>query len=244
MQENINIQVNKQTIKGVLENPTSDKVMILVHGFTGDMQGPDNIFEKLSNKLQEKGFAVLRFNFRGTPPSDMDFQDITVETETEDLKTVINYARSKGYKQVGVLGESMGGSIIVTVTNMAFKVIIFWYPVFDFKETSFKNYLKKGYLKQLEEKRFILESGFKIGKQFINEIPKMELYQKIREIKCPIPFMHGDKDSDVPHQQSKKAFQLSNEPKEIHIIKGAEHCFRNEQGRIIDLTLKFLEKHF
>ena len=140
MQEKINIRVNNQTIKGVLENSDSDKLMILVHGFTGDMRGPDNIFEKLSNKLQKKWFAVLRFNFRGTPPSDMDFQDMTVETETEDLKAVINYAKSKGYNQIGILGESMGGSIIAIVINMAFKVVIFWYPAFYFKDTSFKNY--------------------------------------------------------------------------------------------------------
>lgn len=244
MQEEINIQVNNQKIRGILENSEPDKLMILVNGFTGDMRGPDNIFEKLSHKLQEKGFAVLRFNFRGTPPSGMDFLQMTVETETEDLKAVIKYVTSKGYKDVGILGESMGGSIVATAINTAFKVVIFWYTAFDFKDTSFRNYLTKESQKQLKDKGFILESGFKIGKRFIDEIPDIKLYQKVKEIKCPVLFLHGDKDSDVPYQQSEKAFQLADQPKEIHIIKGAKHCFKNEQEKVIDLTVKFLEKHF
>ncbi|HIH11583.1 TPA: alpha/beta fold hydrolase [Candidatus Woesearchaeota archaeon] len=244
MQEEINIQVNNKKIRGILENSKSDKLMILVPGFTGDMGGPDNIFEELSKKLQDKMFAVLRFNFRGTPPSDMDFQDMTVETETEDLKAVINYAKSKGYNQIGILGESMGGSIVATAIITAFKVVILWYPAFDFKDTSFKNYLTEESQRQLKDKGFILESGFKIGKQFVNDIPDVKLYQKVKEIKCPVLFLHGDKDSDVPYLQSQKAFQLASEQKKIHIIKGAEHCFKNEQEKVIDLTLQFLEQHF
>ncbi|HLC67187.1 MAG TPA: alpha/beta fold hydrolase [Candidatus Nanoarchaeia archaeon] len=244
MQENINIQVNNQTIKGVLENPASDKLIILVHGFTGDVRGPDNLFEKLSKKLQAKKFAVLRFNFRGTAPSDMDFQHMTIETETEDLKAIMTYAESKGYKQIGILGESMGGSIVATAITTAFKVVILWYPAFDFKDTSFKNYLTEGSQKQLKENGVILESGFKIGKQFVSDIPDINLYQKVKEIKCPILFLHGDEDSDVPYVQSEKAFQLVSDPKEIHILKGARHGFKNEQEKVIDLTIKFLEKYF
>ena len=243
MNEEINLTVDNQTIKGLLENPDSDKLMILVHGFTGNMQGPRDIFGKLSNALQIKGFAVLRFNFRGTPPSEMDFQDMTVETETEDLKAVIDYAKTR-YEKIGILGESMGGSIVANAIDTTFKAVLFWYTAFDFKDTSFNGYLTEESKKQLKDKGFILESGFKIGKPFIKEISETKLYHKVEEVKCPVLFLHGDEDSDVPSQQSEKAFQLANEPKEIHIIKGARHGFKNEQEEAITLTLRFLQKHF
>ncbi len=94
MQKPIEIKVDNQSIRGILENPNSDKLIILVHGFSGNMHGPNNIFDKLSQRLQENGIAVLRFNFRGTKPSDMEQQEMTIESETADLKAAIKFAKS------------------------------------------------------------------------------------------------------------------------------------------------------
>lgn len=244
MKENVEIDINGETIRGVLEGKNKDKFMILVHGFTGDMRGPDNIFGKLSEKLQENGISALRFSFRGTPPSDGDFQDMTVESESEDLKKIIEYAKSQGFERIGVLGESMGGTIVSAVHDPGLRVIVFWYPAFELIDTDLKKYLTEKSQKVLSEKGFVLDSGFKIGKKFIGEINKINLYDKIKDLKCPVLFLHGNNDVEVPYQQSEKAFELANEPKEIQIIDGADHCFRNEQEEVIDKTLDFLKRHF
>ena len=238
------IEVNGQKVRGLIENKNSDKLMILVHGFTGDMRGPDNIFEKLSKRLQQKGFAVLRFNFTGTPPSGGEFKAMTVKSETHDLKSILKFAKSKGFQKIGILGESMGGTIAVTAYDPSLKIIIFWYPAFEFIDTSFKNYLSKTSKQKLLKDGFILESGFKIGKTFIGQINTTNVFDRIKDIKCSVLFLHGDKDIDVPYKQSQKAFKLLKMPKEIYIIKGADHCFKHEQEMVIDLTIKFLDTHF
>lgn len=244
MTKDITIKVNNLSVKGIMENPGAKKLVILVHGFTGDLRGPDNLFEKLSKKLQQLDYAVIRFSFRGTPPSEGEYIEMTVNKQVGDLKKVIEHAKSLGHTDIALLGESMGGSIVAKAYDQFLKAVIFWYPAFDFADTSFKNYLTDRSQKKLTEQGYLLEEGFKIGKQFVDEIPSVDLYTKAGEIKCPVLFVHGDKDVDVPYQQSEKAFQIANEPKEIHIIKGADHCFGNEQNKVVDLTAEFLQRFF
>lgn len=244
MKKSFEIKIGNEKIGGVLENPNSDKLMILVHGFTGNMHGPSNIFEKLSSRLQKDGFAVIRFNFRGTPPSEGRFEDMTVKGETKDLKEIIKFAKSRGYKKIGVLGESLGGTIVSNSYDKSLKVVVFWYPAFDLFDTTIKDYFSERKQKELSTHGFISEGNFHVGKNFVNDIKKTVLFGKISFISCPVLFLHGDKDADVPYQQSEKAFKLVKGKKEIHIIKGADHCFKNEQEEVIDLTLKFLKNIF
>ncbi|PIY80285.1 MAG: hypothetical protein COY80_03675 [Candidatus Pacebacteria bacterium CG_4_10_14_0_8_um_filter_42_14] len=244
MSKKITIKVNNLSIKGILENPKSAKIVILAHGFTGDLRGPDHIFEKLSKKLEKLGYATLRFSFRGTPPSEGEYINTTVSSQVEDLKKVVEHTRSLGYTDIALLGESMGGSIVARAYDQLIKAVVFWYPALDFVDTSFRKYLTSEIQTKIRKQGYFLEEGYKIGKQFVDEIPSINLYREAGEIKCPVLFVHGDKDRDVPHQQSEKAFQKANDPKEIHIIKDADHCFITKQDEAIDLTTDFFERYF
>lgn len=244
MTKDIQIEIRGQKLKGVLENSEAKKLMILVHGFTGDIHGPENIFEKLSIKLQEHNFAVLRFSFIGTPPSGGDFRDMTVESETEDLREIITYVQSLGYSQIGLLGESMGGTVVTKAYNEIIKTVVFWYSTFNFSKDAFMNYYQEAEQKELKEKGYVLTDGYKVGKKFINQIPLINVEKETSKISCPVLFLHGDSDTDVPYSQSIEAFARAREPKELHLIKGANHCFINEQKEAIDLTLNFLDRYF
>ena len=242
----LSIDIYGQKIRGVLENPSGKKLMILVHGFTGDLRGPDDIFIKLSEKLQASGFAVIRFNCRGTPPSDGKFQDMTLETEVEDLLAVIRYAKSLEYKSIGLLGESMGAAVIAKAYDKNIGVMVFWYPCFEFVDSSFTEYLSEKNLKELPKRGYVTIDSFergKVGKEFISQITEVNTYPELNNIVCPSILLHGDHDNDTPVGQSQKAFKLIQGPKHLDIIKGADHCFRNEQKEVIKLTVSYINKY-
>ncbi|MFZ5955572.1 MAG: alpha/beta hydrolase family protein [Nanoarchaeota archaeon] len=239
----IELNVGGNLVRGALENENSDKLLILVHGFAGNMNGPQNIFVNLSKKLQEKNYSVLRFNFRGFSPSEMDSRDMTILTASDDLISVIKFAKSKNYKKIGILGESMGGLVCLNCFNQDVNLMIFWYSEFDCKHT-YDSLFTKGKIKELKEKGFVNYSDFNVGKKFLQNIKKINLYNKLPNVNCPVLFLHGDKDEDVPYKQTLKAFKLSNKPKEMHILKNAEHGFEDEQDQAINLTVNFLEKYF
>jgi len=242
MTKPIDIKVNNKTIKGVLENPQGKILAIIVHGFTGVMDGYKDINKKLSIVLQEKNYAVLRFNFLGTPPSEGEYRDMTVESQTVELNAVIKHVKSLGYSDIILIGESMGGTIVASSYDDSIKAVVFWYTAFDFADSDFSMLFTDSAKEELSKNRHVICDGFEVGEKFIEEIKFINVYDKLKNIKCPVLLLHGDKDTEVPYQQSEKAFEMLSGEKKIKIIEGADHCFAGEQEEVIELTVGFLRK--
>jgi len=67
-EEKVEFENKGERISGFLTLPNlkSKILILLVHGFTGNMNGPADLYKRLAHKLAENGFAVYRFNFRFT----------------------------------------------------------------------------------------------------------------------------------------------------------------------------------
>ncbi len=97
------------TILHIPEKPKEIGV-ILCHGFTGSKD--KNFIPELALELEKQGFLTLRFDFSGNGESEGKFEDRTYTKYVEDLKSVIEWFRSKVNK-ICVIGHSMGGSIAI-----------------------------------------------------------------------------------------------------------------------------------
>lgn len=236
------ITVGDHEVCGVLENPSEESLVILVHGFTGSLHGPSSVFEMLSNHLQDAGFAVFRFNFRGTPPSDMAFQEMTVGTETADLEAVVEHVRGLGYDEVSVVAESMGGTVVAKALPQRFASLVFWYPAFCLADTSLTAFLEEPAREALRRDGYV-EDGFRVGKAFIDEIRNVDVYDELASVEAPALFVHGDEDDDVPVEQSRRGSGIVGDSAELSVLHGAEHCFRDVQGEAVQVTTSFLRRH-
>ncbi len=223
-------------IEGILHLPENktNSLIILVHGFTGSKNGPGNLFIKLAENLASKGFAVLRFNFRFTTDDWNEFQRMTMKGEVSDLKLIIN-EMSKKYDKIGLVGESMGGSISILTYNEKIKCLVLWYTALFRRETALsKRFLSKEKQKELEETGFIKgrkSNGqeYKVGKEFIKEIETIDLIPYAKKISCPTLLIHGDIDDIVPFSHSEKLLTILKEPKKLERIIGANHAWENEE---------------
>ncbi len=68
-------------------------------------------FALISDSFAREGIASLRYDDRGCAKSSGDFKSATTETFAEDALAGLNYLRSLGYRKVGLLGHSEGGTI-------------------------------------------------------------------------------------------------------------------------------------
>jgi hypothetical protein len=242
-----------QSLAGIFHSAekNNSSIIILVHGFTGNKNGPDNIFVKTSEELSKNGFAVLRFDFSGSGESDGKFEDMTISGEVRELKMFMNFARGMGFENIGILGESLGGAVSVLAYDPGIKCMVLWYPALNLRETNvYKKLKKKEY--ELKNKGYISYEKshgrvFKIGKGFYEERGRFDVSKRVKSIKCPLMIITGDKDSSVPFVQSVKAIKTVNEPKELGIIKGADHCFRGDkreewQKKAIEFTVSWFKK--
>ena len=112
----VEIESRNLTLRGCCTSIILGKVPVvcIFHGFTGTKVEPHFIFVKLSRRLEKAGIASLRFDFGGSGESDGDFEDMTILTELEDAKAILDYAKSLPFadaERIGVVGLSMGGTV-------------------------------------------------------------------------------------------------------------------------------------
>lgn len=48
-------------------------------------------------------------------------------------------------------------------------------------------------------------------------------FKRIVDVKCPVVFLHGDRDSIIPHEQGARLYVLAGEPKRFVTVEGADH---------------------
>lgn len=102
------------TLRGCLEKKTEGPcpLVLMLHGFGGDMSLYPSLFQHLSDELTGKGYATLRFDFNGHGKSEGCFSDMTVWNEMEDAAAFLQYACQLDFvTEIYVLGHSQGGVV-------------------------------------------------------------------------------------------------------------------------------------
>lgn len=223
------------------ENPIG--LSFVIHGLSGYKEQKD--IEVLANTLFENNYISINFdatNSRGE--SGGKNEDATMEKHYEDLVDVINWAKSQAwYKEPFILaGHSMGGFAVAKYTEEfpeEVKAVFPFGAVFSGKD-SFATYEKL----RIEELNDWKETGWKIRKSIsrpgteiklpwshMEERLKHDLKTQAFKITMPVLFVVGENDTSCPPYQQESFFNLlkNNKNKELHIIEGAAHDFREEK---------------
>lgn len=212
-----------KTIRGRIYLPeqTAQKspAVIFCHGFGSN-------FRELMHHGQgfaEAGICCLFFDFCGGGPeslSDGKFEEMTVETECEDLETVINGVKKLDCvdpEQIFLQGESMGGLVSALVAARRPKDIraqVLWYPAFVIPEGARKRY-------EAGEREVF---GLRLGEAFDREARDLDVYKMISAYHGPVLMIHGDQDTIVPLGYSEKALSVYENARLI-VIPGAGHGY-------------------
>lgn len=115
------------SLAGTLTLPpgfTSDTPVVLMVSGSGLQDRDETIFEHkpfavLADRLGRAGIASLRYNDRSVPPSTGNATAATTADFAKDASGGINYLRNRGFKKIGILGHSEGGTIAFILANDA-----------------------------------------------------------------------------------------------------------------------------
>lgn len=231
------------------------KAVILAHGITVD-KNEDGIFVDLANILQDNGFAVFRFDFRGHGESDGKSIEMTISGELQDIEGAVNEVKKKGYKKIGLLGASFGGGIVSLYTpnhQDLIDCLCLWSPCLNYDHIFLHPYLPWltndiGRIKtELKEKGWtaVGSQKFTLGKKLFDEMETLFPYKVLRQITIPTLIVHGNKDTYVPYDDSKKYIGNLKQGKLV-TIAGEEHGFHNRKEgakQAYQKTLAFFQKY-
>ncbi|MCL0092469.1 hypothetical protein M1N92_02195 [Dehalococcoidia bacterium] len=152
-----------------------------------------------------------------------------------DIKATAKKISEQWGDGISIIATSFGAgpSIIYTAQNRdKVKCLVLLCPALDYDATFLnpivpwvKEFINEESLKHLDEKGYIsLDDVFKLGAKLIEEFKIIRPYEFLKEIKCPILTIHGNKDTMAPYEISQK-YGVPNDQSEFITIDGADHGF-------------------
>lgn len=218
--------------------------IVISHGLEGSKDGEKWL--EFVPKLVSRGFACLRFNYRGCgngkEKSDGDFIDTTLTRRIQDYNSAIDFTQtcSINTNRIGVIGSSFGGSVAITARDRRVKVMVTLSTPCRLKNPSDKE------LKLYKNKGFHeLPSGKKLLPAFFQDFLKYDVCKATGELRCPLLVIHGESDKIIAIDSAYDIYQHGNQPKRLEIIRGASHGFDNpiHLKEVINMTLDWFRQY-
>jgi len=206
-------------------NNESSDLLIIGHGVTGNKDRPFVV--ALAEAISTAGINVLRFSFAGNGNSDGDFRDCTISKEVEDLRSVITAAEQNGFR-VSYAGHSMGGAVGVLAAAKDSR-IQFLISLAGMVNTE-KFYDAEFGEEKPDEGCMWEDEDCPLSSKFRHDLKAIHSTAPFAsKIQVPWLLVHGTTDDVVMIDDSREAFSLANEPKQLIEIEGANHVF-SDQG--------------
>ena len=231
------------TIYGVLNTSpkTSDTLLILVHGLTGDLTG--HIFYNAARFFPKEQIDTYRFNLYDGRKGGRTLVDSSVRTHAEDLNAVLTRYR-KEYRHIAVVGHSLGGPSVITADTSRIDSIILWDPTSMPSKKDVSEGMKNPIRFNKSLDAYIAEWNFSflMGKEMMEEYDTLKPVQKIKHVHAPIKIICAQKFGNA--KPGKDYFKEIQSPKEYMVINGATHCF-DEEGTeevLFEETLSWVRK--
>ncbi len=237
-------------LAGILYQSTSDKAIIMCHGYTSD-KSMEGRTEALANKLTLSGFNCFAFDFSGCGESEDDSLSLT--KEVEDLNSAVKFINSLGYKKIAFYGHSLGALICLMAYKPEIITMVLSAPLTDtiidelkiaYPQELFNELREKGQI-TLEIKK-VLRNSIVIDKMMIDDFQELNQKEILSKVKCPLLLIHGNAGSEEPQLLAKtqRGIKYLTSINKLEIVNSAGHNFENHIDTLTQLTVDWFQKYF
>ncbi len=254
------LPLNGMLIRGVPGVPRRGLV-VFAHEFCSDMHSCG----RYCRPLRDAGYDILTFDFRGhgQSPCDPDYtpRQWVTDRDLDDMRGAAAFAATWLREndlppEFGVFGISRGAcaAFLVARENPAIRAIV---ADGAFSTDTTIEYFMKRWAYIFASVRFVYENHPPVFWRFLRwsmfHFARREFKTSLPSVRKaiqrmtprPILFIHGEKDSYLPMEQSLGLYALAPQPKHLWIAPGARHnqaVIRHPED-YARLTLSFLNLH-
>ena len=224
------------TIKGTVFLPkgkTDCPIAVISHGFMANQ-----MFSQIhAQNLAKMGYAAFCFDFCGgtlVGSSDGDSTDMSVLTEAEDLKAVIEFAKEQSYtdeNELVLLGCSQGGfvsAIVAAEMKEEVDALILLYPALCIPDDARSGEMMFAKFDPQNVPETFWCGPMKLGSQYVTDVIEMDPYEIINQYTGKVLIIHGNQDETVDISYALRAVETYSQAGadvEMKIIDEGGHMF-------------------
>lgn len=215
--------------------------VVCLHGFGGDKDS--SAVRMLGERLTERGYAVVCFDFPAHGKSGADDKMLTVENCVNDAVCVSADAENK-YGSISFFATSFGAFVLTNMLKKPyFKGVkaVFRSPAVKMAETFLFPVCNLTYveLKSVGEVECGFERKMSLGYDFYLDLKSNDITNAVFD--NDVLMIYGDCD-DVVRPDDMTAFAEKRDNVQVKIIRGADHRFKGngQLEEVISLAADFL----
>ena len=224
------------TIKGTVFLPkgkTNCPIAVISHGFMANQ-----MFSQIhAQNLAKMGYAAFCFDFCGgtlVGSSDGDSTDMSVLTEAEDLKAVIEFAKEQSYtdeNELVLLGCSQGGfvsAIVAAEMKEEVDALILLYPALCIPDDARSGEMMFAKFDPQNVPETFWCGPMKLGRRYVTDVIEMDPYEIINQYTGKVLIIHGNQDKIVDISYALRAVETYSQAGadvEMKIIDEGGHMF-------------------
>ena len=227
-----------QKIVVIVEKPEKHRGLAFVMHGLGSFKEQKHI-ETFATAFFENSYTVVRFDTTNTlGESDGNYEDATTTNYYEDLEDVISWAKTQPWYQEPfcLAGHSLGGICTALYAERYPGKVKALAPISTVVsgKLSFEAPKHKAIYPEWERSGWrVTQSDSKPGTtkrlkwSHVADRLKYDLLPSVAQLTMPVLMIVGDQDDSTPPEHQKILFDVLPGKKELHIIKGAPHTFKD-----------------
>jgi putative redox protein len=211
---------------GIIDRPPSGPSIagIFTHCFTctKDLKA----IVRISRKLAESRFAILRFDFTGLGESDGDFSESNFRTACDDLLAAAAFLEQRLGSPKLLIGHSFGGGVITAMAASipsAAGLVTIAAPSSTEHLADNLSRQNPAIVSQGEGSVEIGGRSYLLKKQLIDDLRNQDLPGQLRELKLPHLILHPREDETLPFWHAERMFEWSGGIKSLVTLDGSDH---------------------
>ncbi|MEK7484520.1 MAG: alpha/beta hydrolase [Planctomycetota bacterium] len=179
------------------KEPRHVPTILFFHGNAGNLSDREYLIHELANVCH---WNVFMFDYRGYGRSQGNPSKQGVMQDAESALRTIQGLSEIDPNQIFYMGESLGGAIAI---ELAVK-----HPP--------RGLILRSTFARVKDMAPVPVFNFMLRSNF-------DSVALIPQVTCPVIFFHGDCDRVIPFKQGQYLYQTAQEPKEFHVLSGADH---------------------
>lgn len=242
-----------QNIAVIIEKADNPKGLAFVMHGLGDSKDSDHS-KSFARCFLDNNYSVVRFDTTNTfGESDGAFEDANITNYYEDLEDVINWSKKQAFyiEPFVLCGHSLGAicsGFYAENHPREIKALAPFSSVVNatlsrqtYSPEDLENWEKTGWL--VEDWG---EGDVRLKWSYMKEKEKFDLLLEVDKLTMPVLMLVGELDTSTPPNHQQILFDKLPGKKELHVIKGAPHTFREEKHlqeiyQIMDIWIKAID---
>lgn len=214
-------------------NQPAHSYAIFAHCFTcnKNLSAVRNIARALNNK----GIAVLRFDFTGLGESEGDFADTNFSSNVDDLVEAAKYLETNYKAPTLLIGHSLGGAAVIYASKKIDSILAIA-TIGAPSDPSHVQHLFSSNIDEIEKTGIanitIGGRSFSVKKEFLEDIQSKNMHTILKQMKKPLLVVHSPQDNTVGIENAKEIYHHAHHPKSFISIDQADHLLSNKQDSI------------